>query len=158
MVKVIITGSGCPPIQRLDDVKAGASEAILIGDDVLLFDCGRHVSSQILRSGVPPYNVNFLFFTHIYHFDHTCDYPNLLFSRYKGSLDAPLKQLNVFGPKGTIEFTDNIIKTFIDRRGPRLMENIFVTDIDEGLVHRNEQWEIECVNPKHEELLLFPSF
>jgi hypothetical protein len=60
MVKVIITGSGCPVIHRLDDVKACASEAILIGDDVLLFDFGRHVSSQLLRSGVPPYNVPFL--------------------------------------------------------------------------------------------------
>ena len=37
MVKIIIAGSGCPVIHRLDDVRAGASEAIIIGDDILLF-------------------------------------------------------------------------------------------------------------------------
>lgn len=145
MVEIIFTGTGHPILQRLDEVRACASEAIVIGDDVLLFDCGRHVSSQLLRSGVPPYDVNYLFFTHIFHFDHTCDYPNLLFSRWiKAS-----KQLNVFGPEGTIEFTDNVIKAFIDGRGPRIMENIKVRDVDEGYIHRAEQWEIECVNTTH---------
>lgn len=145
MVEIIFTGTGHPILQRLDDVKACASEAILIGDDVLLFDCGRHVSSQLLRSGVPPYDVNYLFFTHIFHFDHTCDYSNLLFSRWiKAS-----KKLSVFGPEGTVEFTDNVIKSFIDGRGPRIMENVSVRDVDEGFVHRAEQWEIECVNTTH---------
>jgi len=145
MVEIIFTGTGHPILQRLDDVKACASEAILIGDDVLLFDCGRHVSSQLLRSGVPPYDVNYLFFTHIFHFDHTCDYSNLLFSRWiKAS-----KKLSVFGPEGTVEFTDNVIKSFIDGRGPRIMENVSVRDVDEGVVHRAKQWEIECVNTTH---------
>ena len=145
MVKVIFAGTGHPILQRLDDVKACASEAILIGDDVLLFDCGRHVSSQLLRSGVPPYEVNYLFFTHIFHFDHTCDYSNLFFSRYvKAS-----KKLSVFGPEGTVQFTDNVIRSFIDGRGPRIMENVSVKDIDEGFVHQTEQWQIECVKTTH---------
>ncbi len=145
MVKIIFTGSGIPQLQRLDDVKACASEAVLIGDDVLLFDCGRHVSSQLLRSGVPPYDVNYLFFTHIFHFDHTCDYSNLLFSR---SVKAT-KKLNVFGPRGTIEFTDNVIRAYIDRRGPRIMENVSVSDIDEGFVYGTDSWQVECVNTTH---------
>jgi len=145
MVKIIFTGTGHPILQRLDDVKACASEAVLVGDDILLFDCGRHVSSQLLRSGVPPYNVNYLFFTHIFHFDHTCDYPNLLFSRWgKAS-----KKLSVFGPEGTVEFTNNVIKSFIDGRGLRIMENVSIRDVYEGFVHRTEQWEIECVNTTH---------
>jgi ribonuclease Z len=145
MVKIIFTGSGIPAIQRLDDVKACASEAILIGDDVLLFDCGRHVSSQLLRSGVPPYEVNYLFFTHIFHFDHTCDYSNLLFSRTV----KDTRPLNVFGPKGTIEFTDNVIKAYVDRRGPRIMENVSVRDIGDGFVHGTDSWQVECVNTTH---------
>ena len=147
MVKIVFTGTGVPVIQRLDDVKACASEAILIGDDILLIDCGRHVSSQLLRSGIPPYEVNYLFFTHIFHFDHTCDYSNLLFSRSRGG--SPLRQLNVFGPKGTIEFTDNVIKAYIDRRGSRIRENVSVRDIDEGFVHGTDNWQVECVNTTH---------
>jgi len=107
------------------------------------------VSSQLLRSGVPPYEVNYLFFTHIFHFDHTCDYPNLFFSRFRSSLDAPLKQLNVFGPRGTVEFTNRMVEAFIDRRGPMLLKNVSVRDADEGLVHRTDLWEVECVNTTH---------
>jgi len=145
-MRITFAGTGTPPLERLDDVKACASEAIQIQDDVLLFDCGRHVSSQLLRAGIPPYNVNYLFFTHIFHYDHTSDYPNLLYSRCHGQ---SLDQLSVFGPKGTERLTNDIIKIFIDGRGPPLLEKIIVKDIDEGPVLEEGEWEIECVKTSH---------
>jgi ribonuclease BN (tRNA processing enzyme) len=60
-----------------------------------------------------------------------------------------LKQLNIFGPKGTIGFTDKLIEAFISSRGPRLMKNISVKDVGEGFVHKTNQWEIECVDTTH---------
>ena len=143
MIKVIFAGTGTPGVERVDKVTACASEAILIGEDILLFDCGRWVSSQLLRSGVPPRKVNYLFFTHIFHFDHTCDYPNLLFSRY------PCRQLDVFGPQGTLEFTDNLLEALIDARARSIREFLSVRDVDEGMVHKARGWEVTCVRTKH---------
>jgi ribonuclease BN (tRNA processing enzyme) len=146
-MRITFAGTGTPPIERLDDVKACASEAIQIQDDILLFDCGRHVTSQLLRAGIPSYKINYLFFTHIFHYDHTSDYPNLIYSRFNPR--QSVKQLHVIGPKGTKKFTNDIIETFIDRRGPLLMNDIVVNDVDEGPVFKKEQWEIECVKTSH---------
>lgn len=144
MIKIIFAGTGTPGIRRVDKVRACASEALQIGEDILLFDCGRWVTSQLLRCGLPPYKINYLFFTHIFHIDHTSDYPNLLFYR-----EMRPSQLNVFGPQGTLEFSDQILKVFKDFRAHSVRRFLSIRDVDEGVVHKAEGWEVACVRTTH---------
>jgi ribonuclease BN (tRNA processing enzyme) len=63
--------AGTTPVIEDSKVRACASNAIIIGEEVLLFDCGRYASSQLFKTGIPPYKITHLFFTHNFHFDHT---------------------------------------------------------------------------------------
>ena len=144
MIEIKFVGTGTPGIEHTN-VRACASTAVLIGDDVLLFDCGRFASSQLFRTGTPPYKVTHLFFTHSFHFDHTSDYPNLLFSRFHNDTTP----LHVYGPQGTEKLTENIFKAFIDERGSSLFGKIKVTDIEEEDKVSTDNWTLSCVWTNH---------
>ena len=144
MIEIRFVGTGTPAIEQ-SEVRACASTAVIIGDDIILFDCGRYASSQLFRTGTPPYKVTHIFFTHSFHFDHTSDYPNLLFSRFHNDT----KPLNVYGPPGTEKLTDNIFKAFIDERGPSLFGKIHVKDLQEGNEISTDNWSLSCVGTNH---------
>ena len=144
MIEIKFVGTGTPVIERTN-IRACASTAVIIGDDILLFDCGRFTSSQLFRIGTPPYKVTHQFFTHSFHFDHTSDYPNLLFSRFHNDT----KPLNVYGPQGTEKLTENIFNAFIDERGSSLLGNIKVKDLQEGDNVSTDNWSLSCVWTNH---------
>ena len=93
-MKIIFTGTGTPIIDP-KYLRACASEVILIGNDALLFDCGRWVSMRLFESDIGIDPINYLFLTH--HHDHTADLPQLTCRR---SLEHLLR---IYGPKGTKE-------------------------------------------------------
>jgi len=103
MIEIRFVGTGTPVIEHTD-VRACASTAIIIEDDIILFDCGRYTTSQLFHTGIPPHKVTHLFFTHSFHFDHTSDYPNLIYSRFHNDKTP----LTVHGPPGTNKMTENI--------------------------------------------------
>ena len=143
MIEIRFVGTN--PVIEDSIVRACASNAVLLEEEVLLFDCGRYASSQLFRTGTPPYKVTHLFFTHNFHFDHTCDYPNLLFSRFNND-ETPLK---VYGPKGTERLTEKIFDAFIDERDSRLFGEIEVKDIEEGDTVSSKHWTVSCVSTNH---------
>jgi len=49
----------------------------------------------------------FLFITHL-HSDHTLGYPDLILTPW----DHRVKPLEVYGPKGTRDMTDNLLKAY----------------------------------------------
>lgn len=80
--------------------RAGYSNAIVVGDDTYLVDCGEGVHRQAWRSGISMHperrpkggsTVRSIFFTHL-HSDHVIDYINLLLGFW------PTERVDVFGP------------------------------------------------------------
>jgi ribonuclease BN (tRNA processing enzyme) len=144
MIEIRFVGTGTPVIEHTN-VRACASEAIIIGDDILLFDCGRYTTSQLFSSGIPPYNVSHLFFTHSFHFDHTSDYPNLIYSRFHNDKTP----LTVYGPPGTKKMTENVFNAFVCAKGPLLLEKVPVIDLEEGQTVTSKHWNLSCVWTNH---------
>ena len=88
---VIMTGTGIPQSVQGE---GGASVAVLIDGRLLQFDMGMKSVEHLIKAGIHPNSVDFLFFTHL-HVDHISDFPDYLF-RY-GNRDS----FKVFGPRGT---------------------------------------------------------
>lgn len=162
-MKLVILGTGCPGV-RMDGIRANASETIIFEDDILLFDCGRWVSYRLVQAGFKPWHVNYLFFTHIFHFDHMCDYPNLIFSRYLGregsawNLWENTKKLNVYGPRGMKEFSEKVRKAFnTDFRTEMMWKELTVEEVGEGLVAESNSWRISAISTTHRDSGGIPS-
>ncbi|MFA9496882.1 MAG: hypothetical protein ACERKS_13310, partial [Candidatus Bathyarchaeota archaeon] len=144
MIEIRFIGTGTPGIEQTK-IRACASTAVIIEDDILLFDCGRYASSQLFQTGTPPYKVTHQFFTHNFHFDHTSDYPNLIYSRFHNDKTP----LTVHGPPGTIKMTENVFNAFVCAKGPLLLEKIPVKDLEEGQTVSSKHWELSCVWTNH---------
>lgn len=97
---VLGTSAGGPP--RLH--RQGSAWALVIGEDVLLFDCGPSATLQLVRAGIPLERVTRLFFTH-HHFDHFIDYPYLAISSWLRGRRGPLK---VYGPAPTARISEQL--------------------------------------------------
>jgi len=104
MAKVHILGAGTPtPTAH----RFGSSFVLELGDQYLMFDCGPATTWKLLKAGLFPTQIGYLFFTH-HHFDHDVDYPCLLLTRWDQS-SGKEKQLEVFGPSPTEQFTFRLL-------------------------------------------------
>ena len=66
MVTVHILGAGTPtPTPE----RFGSSFALEIGNDQIMIDCGPAATHKLVKAGLWPTNIDYLFFTH-HHFDH----------------------------------------------------------------------------------------
>lgn len=81
-----------------------------------LFDCGEATQHQIIRSRLYIGKLDTIFITHM-HGDHYYGLPGLLASK---KLDAALKPLNIYGPKGIKKFLECIMDVSPERLGYRL--------------------------------------
>jgi len=70
-----------------------------------LFDCGEATQHQIIRSRLYIGKLDTIFITHL-HGDHYYGLPGLLASK---KLDAALKPLNIYGPKGIKKFLECVL-------------------------------------------------
>ena len=93
----VMLGSGAV---RDNPYRGGPAQMLRIGDEVLMFDCGRSASTNLARSGVGCEEVDRLFLTHL-HFDHIVDVPYLVFV---GWVKVRSRRLKIYGPVGTAEF------------------------------------------------------
>ena len=81
-----------------------------------LFDCGEATQHQIIRSRLYIGKLDTIFITHL-HGDHYYGLPGLLASK---KLDAALKPLNIYGPKGIKKFLECVLDISPERLGYRL--------------------------------------
>lgn len=95
-----------------------------------LFDCGEATQHQIMRSRLSIGKLDTIFITHL-HGDHYYGLPGLLASK---KLDAALRPLNIYGPKGIKTFLECVLDISPEHLGYRLKvieykaEEIFVFD------------------------------
>ena len=103
-MKITLLGTGGP---RPDPARQGSSLVVQVGEEWLLFDCGRGAVTQLVRAGVPLEKLNPIFITH-HHFDHISDLGDVILSTW---LQGRPGALRVYGPAGTAD----IVTALIDR-------------------------------------------
>ena len=149
----------------------GTSFVLELSGEYLMFDCGPASTHKLVKVGILPTQVDYLFFTH-HHYDHNVDYPCFLLTRWDHSADKT-KQLQVFGPPPTEWFTELLIgedgafspdwKARIEhpvsqevhqKRGgslPRSKPSFDVKNIGSGEILTNKEWKITAAFAKHVE-------
>ncbi|TCP30894.1 ribonuclease Z [Scopulibacillus darangshiensis] len=103
-LSVTMLGTGSP---RPDLERSGSAQVLTINDTAILIDCGEGTTSQLMKAGIAPEDVNHLWLTHL-HSDHVLGYGQFLL----GGWARGRRKLTVVGPVGTKAFHETIINMF----------------------------------------------
>ncbi|MCS7173231.1 MAG: MBL fold metallo-hydrolase [Armatimonadetes bacterium] len=90
---IVLLGTG---VIRPDLERSGPATLLRFGQELILVDCAEGTTLQLLRAGVPPQQVQVMFFTHL-HADHILGYPYFVIAGWSDGRQA----LRVYGPPGT---------------------------------------------------------
>jgi len=163
-----IAGAGCPDPSG---DRFGTCIVLDVLGQTLMFDCGPAATYKLARIGIRPTQISRLFFTH-HHFDHNCDYPCFLLSRWdQGAGKEP--RLHVYGPPPTKRFTERLIGAkgaFVDdwkarvdhpasqalhkNRGgtlPRPAPKVDVEDVGPGAIYEDGDLRVTAASVHHVE-------
>jgi ribonuclease BN (tRNA processing enzyme) len=100
-IRLLGTGTPSPSLARM-----GSSYLVEIGSDLILFDFGPGAYHRLMEAGIKATQISHLFLTHL-HYDHCCDYPRLLLTRWdQGAGRIP--ELRVFGPPPLTHMTEQL--------------------------------------------------
>jgi ribonuclease BN (tRNA processing enzyme) len=163
-----LLGTGTPTPTPL---RFGTSYVLQIGHDFLMFDCGPATTHKLVRSGLWPTQIDYLFLTH-HHFDHNADLPCFLLCRWDQSTGKE-RVLRVFGPPPTEEIIQKLIgpdgafaddwkarvgapvsqRVHANRGGslPRPEPRLEVKDVKPGKVFQHHGWKVSAVQARHVE-------
>jgi ribonuclease Z len=167
-MKLHVLGAGQPTPAK---ERFGTSFVLELGDEYLMFDCGPAATHKLVKTGIQPTEVDYLFITH-HHFDHVADYPCFLLTRWdQGAGKA--RQLQVYGPPPTAWVTDRLIgeegafspdwkarvghpvsQEVYQKRGgtlPRSKPSVDVRDVDGGVILDNKRWKVTAAPAQHVE-------
>ena len=158
--KIILLGTGNP---NPDPNHNGPSLAIISNGIPYIVDFGpgliRQAAALTPRYGgdtpaLNPKNLSLAFLTHL-HSDHTAGFPDLLLTPWVMGRNQPLK---VFGPKGTAEMADHILKAYqaeihyrLTGREPANDQGwrIVVEEFDGGSIYKDQNLSVEAFKVKH---------
>ncbi len=166
MAEIYVLGAGTPTPTA---TRFGSSQVLRLGEELLMFDCGPATTHKLVKAGLFPTEVDFLFFTH-HHFDHDIDYPCFLLCRWDQSVGRE-NLLQVFGPTLTESITEGIIgedglfahdwkarvnhplsqQVFVNRGGtlPRKPPEVLAKDVGPGKVFEGRDWEVSAAPAEH---------
>jgi len=161
ITKIVMLGSGNP---SPDPLRAGPCVAIVVNDKAYLVDAGddcvRRAAAASSEYGgkieaLNPENLDIAFITHL-HSDHTIGLPDLMTTPWIVGKDKPLE---LYGPEGLKDMTDNILKAYIEDRYCRLFGlepvnnegwRVNVHEFkDSGVVYQDENVTVEAIKTKH---------
>lgn len=148
-------GTGTP---RPNPERSGPATAIVVGDRAYLVDFGPGVVRRAAAaakgySAVEPINIKVAFLTHL-HSDHTAGYPDLILTPWVFGR----KELDVYGPEGTKEMTDDILAAYhrdIENRtqglehAPPLV--VRAHDAKPGIVYKDDRVTVKAFTVAHGE-------
>ena len=165
-MRIHIIGAGTP---TPTPARFGSSFVVDVAGEQLMVDCGPATTYKMVKAGLWPTDVDYLFFTH-HHFDHDVDYPCFLLTRWDQGSDK-VKQLQVYGPEPTERLTKGILsedglwnqdwkarvhhpagqKVYENRGGvlPRQPPEVFSKDIGSGYIFSSRDWEIKTATAEH---------
>ncbi len=166
MGEIYVLGAGTP---TPTPGRFGSAHVLRLGDEFLMFDCGPAATHKLVKAGLFPTQIDYLFFTH-HHFDHNVDYPCFLLCRWDQSIGRE-NQLQVFGPTLTEKITEGIIgengvfaddwkarvnhplsqQVFINRGGtlPRRPPSVAASDVGPGRVFAGKDWRVTAAAGDH---------
>jgi len=117
-IKVTLLGTGSPipePGKLFPTASPGrmsATTLVQAGEETLLFDAGRGVVNRLEEAGITGKQITAVFLTH-FHSDHTSELPDLwLTSRIHIAWGDREKAMEVWGPKGTKRFMEDIARAY----------------------------------------------
>ncbi len=165
--EIYVLGAGTPtPTPE----RFGSAFAVHVAGEHLMFDCGPAATHKLVKAGLRPTQIDYLFFTH-HHFDHDVDYPCFLLCRWDQGAGKE-NQLQVFGPTLTEQLTRRILdpdvgafahdwqarvnhplsqQVYVNRGGalPRRPPSIAANDVGPGLVHAGRDWQVTAAPAEH---------
>jgi len=160
ITKVILLGTGNP---NPDPEHSGCSVAIVVNETPYIIDFGpgviRQAAALSARYGGPieglnVKNIKRAFLTHL-HSDHTTGYPDLILTPWVMGRDEPLE---VYGPEGIVEMTNNILNAYREDIKYRLYGlepandmgwRVNAHTIVEGIIYEDENVKVEAFTVKH---------
>jgi ribonuclease BN (tRNA processing enzyme) len=155
--KIVLLGTGTP---NADPERSGPSVAIVVDHQPYLFDFGPGVvrrAAAACMAGVEELkisNLNRAFVTHL-HSDHTAGLPDLLLTPWVLERKEPLE---IYGPKGICEMTENILAAYrldIQERLEGLEPandsgyKVKCKEIEPGFVYQDKLIKVEAFSVKH---------
>jgi len=90
--RLILLGTAGGPTPKLD--RSAPANAIVVGDDIHVIDCGNGVARQMVKAGLDLGHIRDVFITH-QHSDHNADYGNLLLLAWATDLRT---RVDTYGP------------------------------------------------------------
>ena len=109
--------------------------------EIMLFDCGEGTQLQMSKAKISPMKINNIFITH-FHGDHILGLPGIIQSMaFRGRRNP----LHIFGPKGLVEMI-KIIRNF---GYFSLTFEIYMHEINEGIILEEENYRISCSRMNH---------
>jgi ribonuclease BN (tRNA processing enzyme) len=107
-IQITVVGSGTvvPSLQRRQ-----SCVVVRAGGQTLVFDLGSGAVRGMLRSGLNPFAVDRIFFTHL-HPDHTVDVVPLLFAINYGAPEKRTLPLHVTGPEPFLGFWESVMEVW----------------------------------------------
>jgi ribonuclease Z len=166
MSTIYFVSSGTP---TPTESRFGTCYVLRLGNELLMFDCGPAATHKLVKMGLFPTQIDYLFFSH-HHFDHNVDYPCFLLCRWDQSIGRE-NMLQVWGPPPTEWITDRLIgpqgafnhdwrarvghpgsqEIFVKRGGtlPRPEPKVMATDIQAGAVIRQGAWTVTAAKTQH---------
>ncbi|MEM3405495.1 MAG: ribonuclease Z [Candidatus Pacearchaeota archaeon] len=116
----------------------------------ILIDCGEGTQRQIRKMKLNPCSLTKILITH-WHGDHILGLPGLLQTLV---LNGYNKKLDIYGPKGTYNFLNLILKMFVFKG----KINLEIHEVDEGIIINEKDYYIEAKRMKHATYCLAYSF
>ena len=116
----------------------------------ILIDCGEGTQRQLKIASINPCKITKILLTHI-HGDHTLGLPGLIQTLGANNYQ---KTLEIYGPKNTRNFIDNILKTFHLENKIKLT----TTEIDKREFLETKEFYLEALPLKHSTYTLAYSF
>ena len=163
---ILGAGTPIPTTERY-----GNSCVLQIGTEYLMFDCGPATTHKLVKAGLSPTRIDYLFFTH-HHYDHDVDYPCFVLCRWDQGAGSD-NRLKVWGPPPTVWFTERLLgpegafshdvearvqapgsqAVFVNRGGrlPRPKPSVDVTDVGPGIVTEQKRWKVTATDAHHAE-------
>jgi ribonuclease Z len=131
-----------------------------------MFDCGPAATHKLIKAGLSPTQIDYLFFTH-HHFDHDADYACFVLTRWCHIADEK-RQLHVWGPPPTEWITERLIgpdgahsadwkarleewSVRPDAYSRRGAPTVDVHDVGPGKVVETKGWSVTAARAKHQE-------
>lgn len=166
MARIHVLGAGTP---TPTPTRFGSSYVVEVCNEQIMVDCGPAATHKLVKAGLWPTDIDYLFFTH-HHFDHDVDYPCFLLTRWDQSIGRE-NRLQVFGPSPTESITEGLIgedgvfahdwrarvnhpssqQVFVNRGGvlPRKPPEVLARDVRPGRIYSGSDWEMTGARAEH---------